>query len=220
VINFYQRDSKIFLRELDVAFQFPELSWKWQNDIPVLKGIYYFEKEYRGEKFNNIFKLEINFPPDYPEKSPSVKELENKIHPTFHRNPDSCLCLCTPAEQHLIFSREPTLENFMYNLLNPYLLSWLWYERFNEMPWGERKHGSLGLIESYQELLKLHNSQQVVLFIKKYIINRIDRNDNCPCGSGFSFKKCHRKIIINLENCLPKGQLTSDFDSILLGGFR
>jgi hypothetical protein len=195
------------------------LSWRWYNDIPALKGTYHFSKDYRGENFKDTFNLEINFPPDYPEKSPLVKELDSKIPATFHRNPDGCLCLCAPAEQYLVFSKEPTLENYIKNLLDPYLLSWLWYERFNEMPWGERSHGSIGLLESYQELMGLINSKETAFLITKFITNKIGRNDICPCGSGLSFKKCHRKIIFKLENSLPKEQLIHDFNHILLGGF-
>jgi len=86
------------------------------------------------------------------------------------------------------------------------------------MPWGERQHGSMGLVESYQELLRFNDFQHTVLFVKKYLMNKLDRNDDCPCDSGVSFKKCHRKIIFKLENCLPRGQINKDFTNIFLGG--
>jgi hypothetical protein len=191
------------------------LSWQWHNDIPILKGTYHFEEEYRDEYFKDSFKLEIYFPPDYPEKTPLVKELDNKIPSTFHRNPDGCLCLCTPVEQCLVFSKEPTLENFIKNLLNPYLLCWLWYQRKNKMPWGERKHGIMGLIESYQELLKLIDIKHTIQFMVEFIKNRIHHTQNCPCGSGLSFKRCHGNIILELENNLSRGQLIHDFIFIL-----
>ena len=85
------------------------------------------------------------------------------------------------------------------------------------MPWGERQHGLIGIVESYQELLKLKDFQQTILLIKNFVMGKIDRNDDCPCNSGYSFKKCHRKIIIRLENSLPKGQLVYDFISISRG---
>jgi len=191
------------------------LTWRWHNDIPKLKGVYQFKKEYRGYSFQDNFNLEFDFSSNYPEKLPLVKELDNKIPATFHRNPDGCLCLCTPVEQYLIFFKEPTLEIFINNLLNPYLLSWLWAQRFNEMPWGERRHGIKGLIESYQELLKLRNFKHTMQFMVEYIKNEIHHKQDCPCGSGLPFKKCHRNVIINLENSLPKGQIICDFITIL-----
>lgn len=94
-------------------------------------------------------------------------------------------------------------------------MSWLWFERFNEMPWGERKHGWPGLIESYQELLEIHDIQHTILFMGKYVMKQIHQKEECPCGSSLPFKKCHRKIITKLENGLPKDQLFSDFLIIL-----
>ena len=163
------------------------------------------------------FNLEINFPLDYPEKPPLTKELDNKIPATFHRNPDGYLCLCAPVEQYLTFSKEPVLDNYIRNLLDPYLLSWLWFVKYNEMPWGERSHGFIGLIEPYQELLKLKNLQHTIRFMTVFIKNKIHHNQGCPCESGLSFKKCHKNTIQELENNLPKEQLVHDF-IIILGG--
>lgn len=205
------------MRELNTVSQFPDLSWRWYNDIPILKGIYLFKTEYEGEPFHDSFNLEFHFPQNYPEKLPIVKELDNKIPATFHRNPDKSLCLCTPIEQYLVFSKKPTLENFIYNLLNPYILSWLWYQRFYKMPWGERSHGSTGIVESYQELLNLRGLKHAKQFMAEYIYNKIHQKQDCPCGSGLPFKRCHRNIIVKLENWLPKGQLIHDFIYILGG---
>ena len=85
------------------------------------------------------------------------------------------------------------------------------------MPWGERKHGPMGLVQSYQKLLKTKDPQHTILLMKKIIMNGIDRMDKCPCGSGLLFKKCHRTIITKLCNHLPKGQLNLDFMAILGG---
>lgn len=196
---------------------FPNLSWRWNNDIPMLKGIYQFQTEYKDISFKEYFHLEFFFPQTYPDDLPTVKEIDDKIPSTFHHFTDGSLCLCTPVEQYLVFSKVPTLENYIKSLLNPYLLGWLWYLRFNEMPWGDRSHGRLGLLESYQELFNITNKQFFLNFICKYIRNELFQRKECPCGSGLPFKKCHRNLIIRLENCLPKGQLSHDFIKIIGG---
>jgi hypothetical protein len=217
VNNFYQRENKIFLRELDAVSKFPNLSWRWYNDIPILKGIYQFKIDYRGHNFKDNFNLEFIFPSDYPESFPIVKELDMKIPDTFHRFTNGYLCLCTPSEQWMIFSKKPTLENYIENLVNPYLLSWLWYEKFNEMPWGERQHGPMGLVESYQELLKIDSFQQTKIFLNRFLMNQIDKKDECPCGSGQIIKKCHKTKVTKLTNRLPKKRLLDDFLIIMEG---
>jgi hypothetical protein len=195
------------------------LSWRWYNDIPVLNGFYQFKTEYRGITFQDSFNLEINFPPDYPDNLPHVKELDYKIPNIFHRFTNGDFCLCTPCEQWLIFSKKPTLENYITNLVNPYLLSWLWFQRFNKMPWGERKHGYIGLIESYRDLLRLTDIRHTIYFMIEFVKNELHHKKNCPCGSGRLFRKCHGNIVHKYENSLPQGQLINDF-LFILGGLH
>ena len=143
-----------------------------------------------------------------------MKELDNKIPATFHHFTNGVLCLCAPVEQQLIFSKKPTLENYIKNLVNPYLLSWLWYEKFNEMPWGERQHGPVGIIESYQYLFKLENPQQTIYFLKKFLMNEIDNRGECPCGSGLPFRKCHKTVVMKVTNRLPMDYIIHDLLNI------
>ena len=159
--------------------------------------------------------MEFDFPCDYPSNLPTVKELDKKIPETFHRNQNLNLCLCAPAEEWLIFTKRPTLENFILNLLNPYLLCWLWYDKFKEMPWGERQHGPTGIIESYRDLLRLDSLDVATAFIKKLAMNNLQRNDTCPCGSGLSYRHCHMLKVQKLTNRLPSGQIIRD---IIFGG--
>jgi len=191
------------------------LKWRWCNDIPILKGYYNFQTEYKGIYFQDSFNLEFTFPSDYPEKLPFVKELDNKIPNTFHHFKNGILCLCAPSEQWLIFSKNPALENYITNLVNPYLLSWLWFKKFNKMPWGERQHGPKGIIESYQELLRLNDPQKAIYFLGMFIMNKIYNRGECPCGSGLQFRKCHKTIITKLTNRLPMEYIIRDFEIIL-----
>jgi hypothetical protein len=193
------------------------LSWRWYDGIPILKGIYHFKTEYRDIVFQDSFNLEFNFPQNYPENIPIVKELDKKIPDKFHHFTNGYLCLCTPLEQWLIFSKKPTLENYIKNLLNPYLLNWLWYAKYNEMPWGERNHGPMGLVQSYQEILNINDFDHTILFMIKFLRNEIYQRQECPCGSGLPFRKCHKTIINKIANRLPQGQIDADFRSILRG---
>jgi len=193
------------------------LSWRWYNDIPVLKGIYQFKTIYRDVPFSDCFNLELYFSPDYPNEIPMVREVDNKIPHTFHQFAGGFFCLCTPSEQWLVFSKRPTLENFILNLVNPYLLSWMWYDQFNEMPWGERQHGPKGIIESYQDLLKVESPRHTIHFLGKLIMGGIGKNDDCPCGSGLTFRKCHKSKVDRLSNRLPNEHLLHDLMIILKG---
>jgi len=86
------------------------------------------------------------------------------------------------------------------------------------MPWGEREHGPMGLVESYQDLLKLKDIRHTIYFMLEYIENEIHHKENCPCGSGRLYRKCHRNTVLKFENSFPQQrQLIHDFIFILRG---
>ncbi|GHT78499.1 hypothetical protein FACS1894130_05180 [Spirochaetia bacterium] len=215
VTNFYQRDSEIFLRELDAATHYPDLSWRWKNDIPLLQGKYQFHRRYKDIEYKDIFELELTFLNDYPDSIPIVKEIGGRIPPDFHRNMDGELCLTTPAELYGIFSKEPTLENYIENLVDPYLFGWLYYQQFKIMPWGERKHGAKGLIESYKELLHIEKDANTIVLLRQIAANTIKQRELCPCGSGIPFRKCHKKQVQRLLINIPQKILIQDCLTII-----
>lgn len=163
----------------------------------------------------DTFKLKFDFPIDYPNSLPLVTETGGKIDPSFHHYTSGGLCLCATTEQYMVFSKDPTLKNYIENLVNPYLVSWLWYKRFGVMPWGERVHGPQGLFDSYKELLKIDDPYRVLPFLQKIVYNAINQREDCPCGSGISFRHCHKKIINRLLLHIPHELIASDFTNLI-----
>jgi hypothetical protein len=80
---------------------------------------------------------------------------------------------------------------------------------------GERCHGPMGLVQSYQELLNIKDLDHTILFMIKFLRNEINQRQECPCGSGLPFRKCHKSIINRIQ--LPQGQLCADLINILGG---
>lgn len=173
--------------------------------------MYHFSGTYKNAELRDSFDLEFLFPQNYPEGIPSVTERGGKIPSDFHRNsPGGELCLCAPSEQCLVFFKDPCLKNYVENLVNPYLFSWLWYKKYGAMPWGERGHGRPGLVESYLDLLKL-NRRDAVLPLLKMALHPGSPRFDCPCGSGRPYRKCHKKIISKLLIHVPAVQLANDY---------
>lgn len=109
------------------------------------------------------------------------------------------------------------MEGFINNLVNPYLLSWLWLEKFGKMPWGERRHGWIGICESYQELLKINNQENVIPFVKRLALNNINQREICPCGSGIPYRNCHKKIVNRAFLHYNRNDFISDYHDIISG---
>jgi hypothetical protein len=193
------------------------LKWRWENEIPVLKGHFQFHTIYRNVELQDAFNLIFHFSQNYPNEPPLVIEVDGKIDPRFHHYSNGALCLAVPAEYNIIFAKTPTLENFILNLLNPYLAGWLWHKQFGDVPWGERSHGWIGLCESYHELLKIDAKENVIPFLEQLARGVIHQRANCPCGSGKPYRNCHKKIINKFSVHISREQIVSDCQTILLG---
>lgn len=99
-----------------------------------------------------------------------VYEIGNKIEKCAdnHFNNDKSCCLGLFTK-----SKPKTLLEFIKNYVCPFFVWQAYKEKYKKIPpWGEWSHGKTGINEFYQE------------------INKIGRNDMCPCGSGKKYKKC------------------------------
>jgi hypothetical protein len=144
-----------------------------------------------------------------------VKEIGGKIPSNFHRYTQGGLCLAATPELYRIFKKEPTLENYIDNLVDPYLFGWLYYQQYQKMPWGERSHGANGLIESYKELLHIEKTTNMKMLLLQIVTNTIKQRELCPCGSGLPFRKCHKKQVQRLLVNIPKEVFFHDFLTII-----
>jgi hypothetical protein len=157
------------------------------------------------------------FRQDYPNSIPIVRETGGKIPSDFHRYMGGGLCLGATPELYTIFTKRPTLENYIDNLVDPYLFGWLYYQQYGEMPWGERNHGAKGLIESYKELLHIEKDENAMVLLRQIAANAIKQREICPCGSGLPFRKCHKKLVQRLSVNIPQGVFFQDFLTIIGG---
>ncbi len=137
-------------------------------------------------------------------------EVDGAIPVAYHRNPDSSLCLGTPAELYLIFRKAPNLDSFMNRIVNPYLYRWLSVKEAGVPAWEDRSHGLDGLVESYSELLKSDDVGVLVRLLTKAIVDGIHPNQPCSCGSGVKFKHCHMKRVRRIMDSVPHDVLFSD----------
>lgn len=173
-----------------------------------------------GEKDGVIlsgnFHLRIEFQKEYPDRLPVVYEEENLIPKHYHKNPDTSLCLGTPAELYVLFSKSPCLKTFMMDIVNPYLFRWLATSKGVSL-WEDRSHGVDGIIEGYCTLISLKNVTQVHDSLLFMLTHRDYRSNSlCPCGSRIKTKLCHRKKFEWISKRVPREILYEDLKLIKL----
>lgn len=157
------------------------------------------------------FHIIIEVPLDFPRVLPTIKETSNKIPKSFeHVNIDKTLCLGIDTEIKIKFMKKPTLLYWFQNFVVSYFYSVMYYNKYRKVPYGERKHGTLGIIQFYSEFLKLYNKKDIYAVLNAIKHNNINESSKCPCGSYKKIRKCH----LNEINILKKLDITSDLMEI------
>lgn len=194
--------------------QFPNLKLGQTEDgVPTLIG----ELTLRDEKGEQIdtYQIRIVCSPNYPQSFPHVFEINKRIplNIDWHVYLDGHACLCTWPEEVIYCKEGITLESFLYNHVVPYFFN----QKYREMHGffqQERAHGNKGNIDFFKEKFRTENLRSIINWLE-YIKSNPEpcRTNECFCGSGKKFRKCHRDEFREFKE-LP-AQLTDQFIQLI-----
>lgn len=208
------------IKKLNYKINLSKSDQLWiQNEYPNIKispnklsGEICFQRTYNNITILDSFNIEIFLSHNEQSILPKVKCLDNKIEniakflnlkmDQLHTNPDGSFCLTVyPKEKSFFTNGQFNIQEFFINLLEPYLYWICYYEKYNQAPWGEYSHGSLGIFEFFAEenldfrkiykILKMNN-----ISLRKIL--SLYRQSKCICGEKKSkveskIRKCHNK---------------------------
>ena len=98
---------------------------------------------------------------------------------------------------------EPSFENFISGPLRNFFLSQAYFEKYNRWPFGERAHGSAGIVESASRLVGSRLSpMQAKAYLRVIAAPKLKGRWACPCGSGSQLKKCHIDKVLKLKSLI------------------
>ena len=171
----------------------------------------------RGEVSGAIFFLnhlvQVEIPKSFPKELPIVYEAgEKQIRGYHHINPDTkgSFCLGTDIDIRNHLGSHSDLKNY-FTLIAEYITLFLYYATYGNVPIKERSHGNQGILESYQDFLKISETKKIIDLLSFAPINNKSRNLPCPCGSNKKFKYCHYKKLMRLnQSSLNKKQVIKD----------
>lgn len=163
-----------------------------------ISGHLAFSSEYQGVRVQEAFLIFIKIPENYPEALPTVKEMGGRIPPDFHHNTGGALCLATPTDQWVKFNKCKSFLGFVESLVVPYLFSFCFKMRTGKMPFGERSHWGLGILEFYCEYFELTDFEVARKLLKLLANGGYHRNKTCPCRSGRRLRNCHGPKLLEI----------------------
>lgn len=149
------------------------------------------------------YEVLIKFPRNYPKCFPKVIETSKKIpRKDFrHVNLDNTLCLAVEPEEQAIAKNGISFKFFLDKVLVPHLARETYRESKGKYPDGEYAHGYDGIWEYYKSILDKNDKQSIIDELEQIVSSKWPkRNDQCTCGSGKKFKKCHQNIWLKVLN--------------------
>ena len=189
---------------------FNKLNIEFTKEHCLLIGNFNLNAMYNNVRLEGHFNLQIKININtYTKSIPTVIYLDNSISKNFHKNSNNNLCLGTNVEQELIFSKNPTIKGFIENLLIPYLFSYLYWVKYNEVPFGERSHGIYGIYEFYVDYFDNNNIQDIINLLEISIYYKRTKNK-------INVGQKHLKKIKKLINVVDINLLIKDLKNLII----
>ena len=230
--QWYQMNKKLFEKErASLAKHYPLLCLiivgenYCLNDVAFLseeRAIIHGTYELKLPNSNRTINYSLNLitPKNYPKYPPIMYCNDPKLPiNTIDRHilKDGEACLGVPTEINIKWRKNLTISNFLENIVKPFLIWQSFYEFNNKPPqWGERSHNTKGILEFYSELIKTHDKNIIINFLK--LLQRKNNpkgHEICPCGSGKHLRNCHRDLLSNLRESISSNDAKFDLELII-----
>ncbi len=204
---------QVLVSELIEAYPSLELISQDENEL-IVSGIIRINRCIDQFTVLKNWQIEIHIP-TIPDSLPYVVDVENYIDINYpHRYKDGKICLATDFDQMLLFSESYSLSLWMERYVEPYLVIHDYYQRYSIFPNGDREHGSIGMLQAYQDYFDTDFIASLRLL--SYISQHVYRGHvPCPCGTDKKLRNCHGKKLQKIYNSpILLKQVRADFQYI------
>lgn len=196
--------------------EYPDLHIeKILEDQIVITGEILINRIYNDYHLYQKYSLSIAIPLE-KNKLPYIIDSGHHIarnYPHIYR--DRKLCLETDTRVKLHFIDGFNLLEWMHDFVEPYYFSYEYFMKYGEFPFGERPHGTLGIVQTYREVFKESDDALILKYIKYIATDNYRGHLPCPCGSGKRTRSCHGKMLLQILNDKKlKSIITEDYITI------
>lgn len=180
-----------------------------------IRGGVGFSIKHGAHIIEDCYQLALDIPDDYPASPPFVYEIEGKIPEDFdHFMKAGNFCLGVPVEVRRQFAQHRNLLCFIEDQIIPYLFTYSYKRDHGTLPFGERSHGTIGLIEYYSEFLETSVITCMKL-IKCLADDFAPPLMACPCGGGHKLRDCHGPKLTELRPHLSPKQFETELREMI-----
>jgi len=194
---------------------YPTLHLVYQNGRNLIQGS--FPVQINGIIVSHYL-IEIELPRGYPKTPPSIKEIGSRVPRDIDRhvfNSDN-LCLFLPEERAKYWPVGSTIIDYLDGPVNDFFISQLHFEKTGKWPFGERRHGILGIMDYYSEELDT-TDPEIILRCLDYLRKKQPKGHwYCYCGSGKRLRDCHFDKLKELHNKIDPSVAENSFQICII----
>ncbi len=135
--------------------------------------------------------------------------------PLCHLYTHHGFCLGINGELLMQLHKNASLVAFVEGPVRSYLYSAVFHEVYGRYPFGDRPHGSQGILDFYKERFEVEDelsAYQIMQFIAK---GKYRGHLQCPCGSGIRARNCHGDQLLSAINSFERETVMLDLWLIL-----
>ena len=175
-------------------------------------GTIRLDGEQQGVRLVADYELSIVVSEDFPASVPKVRLSDGAPATYPHVDSDGTLCLGVNGEIAMAMNNSAVpLIAFYDEVLLPNIYAIEYYRRYRVMPFGDRSHGSQGVLEFYREFFDVDDESAVCQLLRAAAFRSpYRRRGKCPCGSKLRATHCHANHIDQLRACVDKSILMDD----------
>lgn len=180
-----------------------------------LRGAIGFSIDHDSQTIEDTYDVDLEIPNDFPGSPPIAYETGGRIREDFgHFMEAGNFCLGAPAEVRRQFAQNRSLLRFIDDQVVPYLFAYSYRRDHGTLPFGERSHGSTGLIEYYKEFFGT-SGIVAMKFLKCLADGIAPPLMGCPCGSGRKLKDCHGPKLSELRPYLSARRFEAELRQMI-----
>lgn len=202
---------------MELLERYPSLSICNQTtDHTTISGSIHIFRVFNGYTLNKAYTIEIGIPVNSTEL-PYITDIGGHIDNNYHHfyKETRQLCLATDTQIMFRFAEGFSLVAWMEEFVELYYFSYEYYQRYEEFPFGERSHGTLGILETYQDVFATRDVAKAYLILKFITSSSYRGHLQCPCGSGKKIRNCHgKKMLFAYQSKIVMDIMRKDFFKI------
>ena len=213
----FERNPTLYSRITEIAeSEFPTLHLRQEAGTAYLRGRLNIMAPQLASPIA-FYDIELEFPPNYPEADPIVRETGGLIckDADHHFQKDGSACLFLPEARWQQCRAHPTLAEFIDGPVKAFF-AWQAHVSLTgqKPPSGEWEHGLEAILRFYFEQLRTNDVRVVRTFLRYMTAKKVKHHWRCYCGSGRSLQRCHVGQVQFLRERIPRKRALMTFHAL------